>query len=276
MRVFDTFLFGSGETELDLLQMRLEELEAVPDLVHVLVEAPYDHQGQTKPLAYMENMGRFKPWENRIVHVVAEIPGESAINAWHRERVQREWVRTGLNFACAEDGDLVLLCDVDELPSVTAIQKMRKGLPSVVTLLMDMSMFAVDWVIPEQQEIAVAGFWSDMKNFPFGMFRDNSYRKSNPLVPDAGHHFSWLGGPEEIDRKCGYFCHDELRDFMLAGNEQGLWYERGMSWYNTKWTHDGVPPDKNMYQMIPANVSESWPALIREHRCPDVWFRPKD
>lgn len=273
--IYDTFLFGGGETEHHLLQMRLEELADVPDLVHVLVESTIDHQGHSKPLWYADHQSSFS-FGNRIYPVVADLPGPDAASAWHRERTQREHIRTGLYAAGVQKEDVVLLCDVDELPSHDALHRLvTKDIPCILTLNMDVSMFAVDWVLPEQQDIAVAGLWGDMSSFSLGMLRDNSYRKANPAYEHAGHHFSWLGGPEEIVRKCGYFCHDELRDMILEGNKQGWWYEEGTTWYGRRWTSGELSAAENLYQMVPANVTDSWPSLIREHRCPDAWFRPK-
>jgi len=276
--VYDTFLFGN---ELDMLQMRLEELESAHDLTHILVEAKYDHQGHPKPLYYAENQDRFDRWADRIIHVVADIPGPDAeLDPWIRERTQREQIHNGLYADEAMPSDLILLCDVDEIPSADFVKRVRSfPLPSVMTMKMDMAMFAVDWVIPAQQEIAVCGYLSDMGKFPFGLLRANSYRKANPQITQAGWHFSWLGGPEEISAKCERFCHGELRELILKGNEENRWYGEGWTWYSHNWTHRMIPPEKALYQMIPTMVNpddEWYPRYIRERRCPEVWFRPKD
>lgn len=275
MNVFDTFIFGH---DLDMLQMRLEEL-VLTATKHILVEAAQDHQGNPKPLYYAENKERFAPWNDKIVHVVADLPtAAESLDPWVRERTQREFVRQGLYQAGAQDEDIVLLCDVDEIPSTSAIfQLTMDTLPCLQTLCMDMAMFAVDWVLPEQMEIAIAGHFGDMKSFPFGVLRENGYRMANPQIEDAGWHFSWLGGPEEIERKANYFCHLELRDLILQGNAEHQWYERGVTWYGSNWTHRGRPPEHNLHYMIPAVVGDDdkqWPAYIRERRCPDIWFRP--
>lgn len=278
MTVYDTFLFND---ELDMLQMRLEELADIEDLTHILVEAQYDHQGHQKPLCYNDNFQRFEPWADRIIHVVADIPGpDEKLDPWIRERMQREHIHDGLYAADAQPGDLIMLCDVDEIVSAEFVDRLRTfTLPSVMTMEMDMAMFAVDWVIPAQQEIAVCGYLSDMGQYPFGLLRANSYRKANPTLPHAGWHFSWLGGQDEITAKCDRFCHGELRDLILKGNEENRWYGEGWTWYGKNWTHRMVPPEKCLYQMIPTMVNpddEWYPAYIRERRCPAGWFRPKD
>ena len=91
--------------------------------------------------------------------------------------------------------------------------------------------------------------------------RDNGYRSQLPVLPDAGFHFSWLGGPEAIERKCSRSCHLEIRDKVLAGNRQGFWYEQGFSLRDER--------------LMPVDVDDTWPRYIRERRCPPEWFRPR-
>ncbi len=62
--IVDTFPFRD---EFDLLECRLTELQDVPDLVHVAVEADVDHQDHPKPYLLSENLDRFAPWKERLV-----------------------------------------------------------------------------------------------------------------------------------------------------------------------------------------------------------------
>jgi hypothetical protein len=264
MTVWDTFLFGD---ELDMLECRLIELEQYPDVRHVLVEAPLDHQGNAKPLYYQEHRERFAPWENRIIGVVADLPA-AAHDPWDREHIQREHVWAGLDEA--DPDDLVLLCDVDEIPSARALAATRPGLS---TLVMNVSMFAVDWVLPVPQEIAVAAPRKALGS-PLWMARDNGYRKRFPHTDDAGWHFSWLGGRAAIERKARQFCHLELQEMILEGNAAGEWYEQGWTWYGEHWTHHGQTPARRQVQMVAETVDARWPRYIRERRCPPSWFRP--
>ena len=66
MRIFDTVPFNN---ELDLLECRLLELEGIPNLVHVVVEADVDHQSHPTPYYLSENLERFAAWSDRL-HVV--------------------------------------------------------------------------------------------------------------------------------------------------------------------------------------------------------------
>jgi hypothetical protein len=262
---WDVFMFGE---ELDMLECRLMEAEN-QDVHHVLIEAPYDHQGNAKPLYYSDNRDRYKDWASRITHVVAEIPGPGPINPWHREHAQREHAWVGLG--AAEDDDIVLLCDVDEIPSETAYY--LQGMKEMHALSMRLSMFAVDWVCPAETRIAVAGPRSALR-VPLWQARDNGPRSAMPNLYGMGWHFTWLGGPDAIRHKAEQFCHLELRDMILRSNEQGLLYEQGMSWHGELGSYAVYPPLAPECAMVPAAIDGTWPRYIRERRCPESWFRP--
>lgn len=274
--IYDSFMLGDA-TELDMLECRLTELDGT-GVIHILVEGDHDHQGHPKPWHFLEHSQRFDPWIDRIVYVQAKVPGpDDSMDPWIRERTQREHVRVGLINCAARADDILLLCDVDEIPSrsvITRLENLPDELPCMVTLKMRMAMFAVDWVLPEQQEIAVAGYIKDCMSFPFGALRENGYRKANPQLEDAGWHLSWLGGPAEIHRKAQRFCHTELRDMILHGNRYGMWYQQGLTWYGTDWTHRGLPPGECIHPMLPATVDETWPKWIYEGHCLASWYRP--
>lgn len=265
MRVFDTFLFCD---ELDMLQCRLETLAGKVDR-HVLVEARYDHQGNPKRLHYAENRDRFEPWADRITHVIADVPTRDEDgNPWSREFAMRQAVWAGLD-GDAEPEDLVLVCDVDEIPSDKAVSLKPDG---IVAMGMRLAMFAVDWVHPEEARIAIAGRAKDLAMVPLFTARDNGFRARLPLESGCGWHFTWLGGPDAIRRKASQFCHLELQEMILAGNDAGEWYEQGWTWHGPLAPY---PPPRRAARLEPADVDEGWPAYIYERRCPASWFRPR-
>jgi hypothetical protein len=92
-----------------------------------------------------------------------------------------------------------------------------------------------------------------------------------PLAEGCGWHFTWLGGPDAIRRKADQFCHLELRQMILDGNDAGEWYEQGWTWHG----EGPYPPPRRLNRLNPAKVNRYWPAYIRERRCPAEWFRPR-
>jgi beta-1,4-mannosyl-glycoprotein beta-1,4-N-acetylglucosaminyltransferase len=261
-------MFGD---ETDMLQCRLEEAEPY-DVRHILIEAPFDHQGHPKPLYYGDNKSRYAAWNDRITHIVARIPGaaESAgINPWVREHAQREHMWGGLAALNPDPDDILLACDVDEIPSPPAY-RLRGAVSGLHAASMRLAMFAVDWVYPVETRIAIFGRVRDFAP-PVWRVRDNGMRAVLPEVTGMGWHFTWLGGPDAIRRKATQFCHLELRDMILKANDEGMLYGQGRTWHGML----DYPPRSPDNYMVPVTVDESWPKYIREGRCPRNWYRPQ-
>lgn len=123
MRIFDTFPFDG---ELDLLAHRLEETSDLVD-AFVLVEAGETYRGAPKPFLFEENKARFGWAAAKIRHVKLETLGPRAANPRDRASVQRN--AAVLALGDAEPDDVVLLLDVDEVPSRALLERLRaKGL----------------------------------------------------------------------------------------------------------------------------------------------------
>ena len=248
--IWDCVMFRN---ELGVLQMRLEELEPA-GAVTVLVEATQDHQGHPKPLHFAENRDRFTKWADRIRHVVVtDLPDHP--DPWVREHAQRDAALGAI--PDARDDDLLLIADVDEIPApalfeVAAASRLPAALEQQVTA------FAVDWLhVPELTGvITTAGHARQAGSL--AAIRDA--RGSYPVIRNAGWHFSWLGGAEASLEKLDSFCHLEARQIVHDGITSGDFIERGL------W---------NVAQLKPVDVDETWPAMIRERRCPRDWFRPR-
>lgn len=123
-KIYDCFIFYN---ELELLAIRLEELENVVDKF-VLVEATLTHSGQPKPLYFQENRHLFEKYTDKIISIVVDdFPpgnGDKEHDYWERENYQREAIRRGL-IEC-KDEDIILLSDVDEIPREESIYRLRE------------------------------------------------------------------------------------------------------------------------------------------------------
>jgi beta-1,4-mannosyl-glycoprotein beta-1,4-N-acetylglucosaminyltransferase len=263
-QVIDAFMFNN---ELDILQMRLEELYDAVDRF-VLVEAPKDHQDHDKPLWFADNRGRFAPWADKIVHVVAgPMPTMAEDNdPWAREHAQREFIGHGL---AAIDGlsdqDVILQSDVDEIPRALYARNCRPG-GKAWSFAQRGHFFAVDWLYPYPWfgtvAMTVGALGRLRPSTRFSYMRDIRLTCENPPhLQDAGWHFSWLGGPEAAMRKVGSFCHPEVEDRIVNGLESDRFHRAGIH-------VDGA-------QMAPVEVNDEWPAFIRERRCPESWWRSR-
>jgi hypothetical protein len=247
MRTWDVFLFRD---ELDVLEMRLTELDGSRVWRHVLIEAPVDHQGHPKPLHYAENRERFAAWNDRIIHVVAALP---AGDPWARINAQRDAALPVL--ADAGPDDVVHIADVDEIPSLAALAAVPEP---AVAFRMWLHPFAVDWQHPEPQLTGVSVRRSLLGSLTAARDRRSRY----PAVDGAGRHFTFLGGQDAIRGKLQAFCHLEQYEMISAMNERDDCYRRGHAWWH---------PD----DCEPVTVDETWPEYIRDRRCPPSWFRPR-
>src|SRR4026208_1278101 len=101
-------MFAGSDTEMLLLESRLAELYDVIDK-SIIVEATVDHQDHPKPLHYLEQECRFKPWADKICYVIADrLPTlEESDWSWAREHAQREYIGKGLELVGAMPDDII-------------------------------------------------------------------------------------------------------------------------------------------------------------------------
>jgi len=109
--LYDCFTFFN---ELDLLEIRLHELNSVVDKF-VLVESPTTYSCKKKPLYFAENRKRFKPFLKKIIHIVAtDMPRiKHARGRFSQETYQRNTIQLGWNNCSLSD--IILISDVDEI-----------------------------------------------------------------------------------------------------------------------------------------------------------------
>jgi hypothetical protein len=256
VKIWDTFMVGD---DLDLLECRLDELDAAPVHRFVLCESPVTFQGRPKPLCYAESGDRFAAWKDRIIHLTAPVlPG--ATGPWERERYQRDHLLAGL--AGAAPDDIVLHGDVDEIPRAEAIGTIAAGAHGIV-LGMPQHIFAVDWLDPRGEWPGTVVLRRDQVTTITAM-RD--LRNSLPRMARAGWHLTWLGGPAAITAKVNSFSHREIVPLVTRAAAAGDLYERGRFWSSN--TELGI-------QLDAAGADGAWPRWVRERRCPENWFRPR-
>jgi hypothetical protein len=267
-QVIDTFpFFGDPNTaELDILQMRLEEIYDAVDYL-VAVEADVDHQGNPKPYHLTENLDRFSDYLDKLIVVRAtDLPTvEDYPNPWSREQAQREYIHEALAQIQPDPDDIILHGDVDEIPRAVVARNVRAT--GYTTLLQRAHFWAVDWLHPNPDDVGIP-WWCGTVAAPargvssFAEMR-NSRRHNPTRIPNAGWHFSWLGGAEANLVKVHAFCHPEVADTVEASVADG----------HRMYTH-GI--HTNGIAMDPVDVDATWPAFIRERRCPENWFRPRE
>lgn len=242
--------------ELDILECRLRELESIPDLKHVIVEADVAHRGYSKPLWYTENRERFAEWSDRIIPVTVradQLPRGG--DPWSRELAQREFSKYGLEGA--DWHDVVLHGDCDEIPRVDVLLDAvaTGGLP--VVLAQRLCQYAADWVHPLTWQGTIVTRARSVGSFA----QLRGMRNSLHRVSDGGSHLSWMGGTETHVRKLGSHCHLEMTGETEAALRSGEWLREGMH-------SDGQ-------KLSAVDVDSTWPQWVWKRECPQSWFRPR-
>lgn len=265
-RIYDTFPFAGTDTELLLLECRLTELYDAVD-AFVIVEATVDHQDHPKPLRFLEHADRYDQWKDKILYVVAEQLPTLAEDpgSWAREHAQREWIGKGLQDLGADLDDIVLQSDADEIPTALVARNIRPQRAEMISCHQRGHFWAIDWEYPPGWCGTVATRVGNLqrlsrKTGPFTAMRESRNLNAKQL-PNAGWHFSWLGGEKAAMTKVGAFCHPEVEGRIRRGHER-FWRE-------------GIHVDR--VKMRPVDVDRTWPKWMQDRaNVPDNWYRPRD
>ncbi len=213
-----------------MLEARLKELSPIVD-GFVIAESTTTFRGDPKPLYYAESAARFSEWASRITHIVVEPPETQ--DPWVRERHQRNATMEGI--LDADDDDLILSCDVDEIPRREAIPRvLRSSVNGPVTMSMSNYHMSLNW----------RGMsWNRPKairkrdlTMSFSELRDNL---AATYVPCVGWHFTSFGGAEMVSTKLKSFSHSEYETekstdltHLRSCIEEGVlpWGVQAMDW----------------------------------------------
>ena len=231
MKVHDCVLFSN---ELDLLYLRLSELDPVVDNF-VIVQATTTFQGAERPLVSIEDDSRFKQFSAKMRHIVVDdLP--RGTTPWFAEFVQRDRSGQAL-LEHAKPDDLVLLSDVDEIPSREAVEKARtieRG--QVGAFDMRFFYYGLNWEVPFGWD----GAWHRARAFRAEAL---SYVSAQELricppdirIPESGWHFSYCYRRAElvdhIREKATSFAHTEFsRADYLSTSYLDFCIRGGLQW----------------------------------------------
>jgi len=216
MKVYDCFLFFN---ELDLLEIRLNELNDVVDNF-VIVESTESFSKKKKPLYFLENKDRFSSFLEKIIHVVVDDtpdfpdrPGRmGTMHSRHDvEWFQRDCISRGL-VDCKKE-DIVILSDIDEIPSKNAVLEIRKILSEKDTTVSLNHRFFYYFLNGLCVQNGNESQWWGSTACRFGSFPGpEALRRLKGVAQtrlNGGWHFSYLGGPEMIALKIESIAHAE-------------------------------------------------------------------
>lgn len=243
MKIFDCFMYFDEEV---VLEVRLNTLDKYVDYF-VIVESSFTHKGDNKNLMFNHN--KFQKFKNKIIYLVydkqpkgIEVVNENdsedeksrkyILNAALRENGQRNFIQNGLNKA--EDNDIILISDVDEIPNLSEVN-FNNISEKIVMFHQDMFYYKFDLKIPNllwtgtkscRKKYLLSPQWlrnvKDRKYFPFRidiLFSEKKY-SSIKFISNGGWHFSNIKTAEEIEYKLkSYLHHREFDEQSLSVEE---------------------------------------------------------
>lgn len=247
MTIYDcTMLYN----EVDMLEFRMHVLRDVVD-VFVVCESNMTHSGDTKPLHFLRHHDRFADFN--VQYVTADL--STYADNWERERGQRRQIARGLRYA--QEGDTVIVADVDEIPRPELIRDFARSTHASARFELDMYYYNVNTRVVQGWSIGAVKWMhhldpNDVRALTEGHAYDN-----------AGWHFSYFGGPDQIRNKLTHFLHHDWvkPDMMVAGQ-----VERAIASGVDLWQRDNV-------RLAHTDDTSTLPAYLltnREHY--EGWF----
>ena len=226
MAIFDCFQYFNEE---HILELRLNILNDFVDKF-VVVESTMDHQGKPKKLHF--DLNKYQKFKKKLNYIIVDdtpkelikphIGGESLV-----ERHQRNSIVKGLSEA--EDNDLIILSDVDEIPNLEKLNQFDKNNYAVFS--QKMFMYKLNYLnlkednwhgskICLKKNLKSPQWLRDLKfkKYPFWRF---DKIKNIQIIQNGGWHFSYLQTPENIAKKIKSFAHGEFNTEKIT-NENSI------------------------------------------------------
>jgi beta-1,4-mannosyl-glycoprotein beta-1,4-N-acetylglucosaminyltransferase len=220
LKIFDCFPFYN---EYDLLRLRMALLQDVVD-GFVAVEAYQTHAGKPKPL-YLSKEGPADLLAHPKLSVRAvDLP--VGFSDWERDQHQRESIGEALRALGAQASDLILVSDVDEIPTVDAVRRARDALAAArerMLLIFEQRLFyfrlnyelvwsrKMPWLGTAAARFgdapSINGMRTTGRNTRGRHAKGFDKGASVFRLPRGGWHFSYLGGDEFLRQKLA--AHEE-------------------------------------------------------------------
>lgn len=215
MKIVDTFMLNG---ELDMLEFRLEYLYDHVDHF-VIVESNVTHRGVPKTTYYSLYKDRFEKYQDKIVHILTtDIPkkldgdvlsknlmcdGDDYV---YREQLQRSKILDGLRELELDYEDIVLVSNIDEVPSVQSFNKLPQFL-SISPLKYKQKWLVWNHTMKRRKKWqgTSAFYYTHLIQNPdeINLIRlvDTDEFPNEYFTLESGWHFNWFGNVESFITK---------------------------------------------------------------------------
>ena len=236
MKIYDCFMFYDEDVILDL---RLNILNEYIDYF-VIVESKFFHNGKKRKLRFdIENYSKFR---DKIIYIIQDnqpsgiqeilksddegaISAKEINNALLRENSQRDLISQGLKMA--NDNDLILISDVDEIPNLEKI-KLKETKNEILMFVQDIFYYKLNRYLPNFQWFGTKGclkknlispqWLRNIKNKKYSFLRVDTFFSdkkyiNKKFINHGGWHFSNLKNADDLELKLKSYLHH--RDYEV-------------------------------------------------------------
>ena len=240
MKIYDCFMYFDEEV---VVNVRLHTLNEFVDYF-VIVESRFTHKGDPRELQFDHK--KFQKFRDKIIYIIDEevypqtheIKTEDSendrsikliFNAAYRENGQRNLIAKGLKEA--NDEDLILISDVDEIPKLSGLN-FKSIKEKIILFKQDMFYYKFNLRLPDllwtgtkacKKKNLISPQWlRNIKDRKYSFFRiDTFFSKTKftsiKIISDGGWHFSNIKTPKEIEFKLkSYLHHREFDENPLS------------------------------------------------------------
>ena len=222
-----------------ILDLRLNILNPFIDYF-VIVESTFNHKGEKRKLKF--DINKYKKFENKIIYLIfdeepsgiekvfdtdneGEVSRKLILNAASRENGQRNFISKGLERA--NEKDLILISDVDEIPNLEKIN-WNTLKDQIVLFKQDMFYYKLNLRLPDliwsgskacRKKYLKSPQWlRNVKDKKYSFFRlDTLFSEKKYInikfINNGGWHFSNIKTAAEIEYKLKSYLHH--REFDL-------------------------------------------------------------
>ena len=243
MKIFDCFMYFDEEIVLDA---RLNYLNPHVDYF-IIIESCFTHRGDRRELNF--DINKYKKFKDKIIYKVYDkIPNEidkvfenddettKSIkyikNALYRENGQRNFIIEGIKEANNED--LILVSDVDEIPNLSNID-LKTISEKIILFKQDMFYYKFNLKIPNfkwtgtkacrKKDFINPQWLRNIKDRKYPFYRlDTFFSKTKYMdikfIEKGGWHFSNIKTAEEIEHKLKSYLHHREFDVESLTTEE--------------------------------------------------------
>ena len=242
--IIDSFLFFQ---ELDLLEIRLEYLYPIVDKF-VIVEARQSFKGKDKDYIFEQNINRYHKYLDKIIyHKIEDIhfsysgliefleKSNSRVRkniskfikkhdyydknnlSYILDSYHRECIHIALDKKF-KDEDIVLLSDLDEIPSFKIIKNLQNGkkLYYPTVFIQHEFQYFLNNYAKSDWHGTIAAPYNLIKKYSLNELRNNTNKLSSIL--NSGYHFTSIGNKKAIINKIESWGHQEFNKEIIKKN----------------------------------------------------------